>query len=215
MPTPSTAPWDHLYNDIKIAVPAVTDALLKQVLFQVIKDFTDKTNIWTEEVPIAVEPNTLDYPFTVADKGTPNRLLLLFDPLQKDPDPKWVQGNVNMQLPGTIHLAYSPSTATTWTAAVAKTPVDPPTVDKYPDLGVGGLWFVDKYREALTNGVMGKLMLLPAKSFSNPANAKWFWQSYIAERSKARGDMIKANVYGGQRWMYPQGWAALRRGGWA
>lgn len=215
MTTPTTAPWDHVYNDIRLALPGVTDALLQQVLFQVVKDFTDKTNIWQEEVPIAVVPNTKVYPFSVVDKGAPNRLLLLYDPSVQTPDPKWVETWVTMDKPGTIKIGYTPSSATTWNAVVAKTPIDPPTAQRYPDLGTGGLWFIDKYRDGLVLGVQGRLMMLPAKTFSNPAIGRQYYQFYISERSKARGDVTKANVFGGQRWMFPQGWATPHRGGWA
>jgi len=214
MPTPTTPPWDHFYNDIKIAIPGVTDAVMQQVAYQVIKDFCDKTNIWTEEVPIPVEPNLYVYPFTVADKGTPNRLILLYDPQLPGPDPRWVASATMMQVPSTITIGYAPSEATTWNAVVAKTPVDPPDASHFPDLGAGGIWIVDKYRDGLTFGVLGRLMALPAKPFSNPQLAKMNYQNYIAERSKARGDVIKANVFGGQRWIFPQGWATVQRGGW-
>lgn len=212
MPTPTSTPWDHLYNDVKTAIPGVTDAVLKQEFFQVVKDFTDMTNIWTEEVPIPVQPNVRTYNFTVADQGTPNRLVMLYDAAAQNPDKKWVSTAVMMDKPGQITIGFSPSTAATWNAIVAKTPLTVSS-DGWPDLGAG-IWIVDKYREGLMYGTIGRLQLLPAKSFSNPKLGAENRQQYISQRSKARGDVMKSNVFGGQRWQYPQSWSTPHRGGW-
>jgi hypothetical protein len=215
MPTPTSAPWDRVYSEAKVEIPALTDAVFKQALFRVLKDFTDKTNIWQETVPIAVTPNVLSYNFVVAHKGTPNRLMLLYDPAVADPDKKWVQSSVMMEVPGTIHISYAPSTAATWNAVVAKNPLPPVTGTGYPDIEAQDQWFIDKYRDALVFGVIGQCMMMPAKPFSNQKLGAYNRQNYIAERSKARADALHANVYNGQRWIFPQGWAAPKRGGWA
>jgi len=212
MPTVPSPPWDDIYKEVKVAMPGLTDAVFQQASYQVWKDFTDKTNLWTEEVPINVTPNVLSYQFTCVN-GQPNRLLLLYDPAQQDPDRKWVQGNVGMQVPGIITISYSPSMATVWNAVVAKIPVVRSS-QNYPDIDTPSNWIVDKYRDGLVFGIMGRLQNLPAKTYSNPKLAMWNRQNYIAERSKARADGQKANVYGGQRWQYPQSFATTGRKGW-
>jgi hypothetical protein len=63
--------------------------------------------------------------------------------------------------------------------------------------------------------MMGRLQAMPGKPYSNDKQAGRNYQFYVSERSKARGDVIKANTFGGQRWIYPQGFATVRRGGWA
>lgn len=212
-PIPAS-PWTRLFSDVKIDIPGVTNAVFQQVLFRVWKDFCDKTNIWTEDVPIDAEPDVLNYPFTLAHKGAPNRLILLFDPANQDPDKKWVQGNIQMQMPGTIVLSYAPSQAVTWMAVIAKTPFDPTNAENYPDLETEDYWIVDKYREALYFGTLGRLQASPSKPYTNPTLAQANLRQYTAERSKARGDVMKANVFGGQRWMYPQSFAVAGRKGW-
>lgn len=215
MPTSiPSKPWDRLFSDVKIDIPGVTNAVFQQVVFFVFRDFCEQTNIWTEEVPINVTPNVTKYPFTVAHLGFPNRLCLLYDPAMKDPDKKWVQGNISMQVPGIIVLSYSPSSAATWNAVIAKIPEDPTNSQNYPDLETADQWIVDKYRQALYHGVLGRLQSQPTKPYTNPALAKFNWQFYIAQRSKARGDVMKANVFGGQRWQYPQSFATAGRSGW-
>lgn len=212
--TAPAAPWLHLYNDIKLQIPGVLDAVQAQTTFSLFKDFCDKTNLWTETVAIPVLPNITTYVFTVAEKGTPNRLIMLYDPAA-GPVPHWVQSNVAMMIPGTLVMYYSPSTATAWNAVVAKTPTDPVRSDMYPDMLESSYWIVDKYREALTYGILGRLQAMPGKPYSNPKAAATNNQYYISERGKARTDAIKANVFGGQRWQFPQSFATINRGGWA
>lgn len=213
-PTPLADPWPRLYADVKIDIPGVTDAVFKQVLFRTWKDFCDKSNIWVEEVPVEVNPDELSYPFPVNNKGTPNRLQLVYDPLAANPDRKWVQNNISMTVPGIITLWYKPSSVATWNVVVSKTPIEPTDDDNYPDLIPEDRWIIDKYRDALYFGVLGRLQMSPNKPYSNAKNAGYNLQNYRVELGKARTDAIKANVLGGQRWMYPQAFAAVARKGW-
>jgi hypothetical protein len=154
----------------------------------------------------------LVYPFTLQNKGMPNRLMLVYDPALT-PARHWVQGSIEMTKPGVIQLMYAPSTATTWNAVVAKT-ADEVTTDGYPDLVSADEWIVSKYGDGLHYGVLGRLQTMPAKPHTNLKVGAANWQYYIAERSRARGDAAKANVYGGQRWMFPQSFATAMRKGW-
>jgi hypothetical protein len=215
--TAPIAPWDRLYSDIKIQIPGVLDAVQAQVTFSLFKDFCDKTNIWWEDIPVPVVPDVLTYNFvpTPPNKGAINRLLLLYDPTVNDPDKKWVQSGVSMLVPGTIVLAHAPSTAVTWHAIVAKTPLDPVDTQGYPDIDAEFKWVLDKYREALTYGILARLQMMPGKPYTNAQMSNFNNRNYVSERGKARTDALKANVFGGQRWQFPQGFATVRRGGWA
>ena len=210
-PNPKTV-WSRLYDDVKMQIPGVVDAVFKQMLYQVWGDFTDRTNIWTEECPIAVVPDTLVYPVTIQKKGMANRLMLVYDPLQVPPR-RWVQQGIEMTIPAMISLMYAPSSAATWNAVIAKS-TDEVDSDGYPALDPSDNWIVDKYGDGLHYGVLGRLMAMPAKPYTNLKLGAQNWQVYIAERSKARGDTIKSNVFGAQRWAFPQGFAAVNRKGW-
>lgn len=215
MPIPSApSPWVRLYADLKISIPGVTDAVLEQELFRCAKDFFDQTNIWVEDVPVAVTPNLLIYILTLAGKGAINRLLLVYDPAAASPDKRWVQGGIGMGYPGQITLRYAPSQAETWMATVAKTPVDPTDPQNYPDIDSSAYWIVDKYRDAFYYGTLARVQIQPSKTYSNPKMAGINMQQYIYQRGKARTDATKSNVYGGQRWMFPQDYATTTRKGW-
>lgn len=211
-PTPPSV-WKRGYDDVKMHIPGLTDAVYWQMMYHVLNDFLDRTNLWQETVPIDVVPTSLRYTFTVADQGEPNRLIIVYDPANEDPNPKWVMGGVQMNIPGVLQLNYAPSTGTVWNAVVAKT-LDMVSSDNYPDMGAG-TWIIDKYGDGIMYGILGRLMNMPAKPYTNAKLSKDYWQTYVTERGKARTDGLKANVFGGQRWMFPQGFATVRRGGWA
>jgi hypothetical protein len=215
MTIPKT-PWDRLYADVKVALPGVTDAVYAQELFRCAKDFFDQTNIWQEIVPITGLPNTVTYPFTVAGKGTPNRLLMIYDPtLSANPnDLRWIQNSVSMQTPGVIAVGYAPSAQVQWEAVIAKNIEDPVTTDNQPDVDTADWWIIDKYRDAFYYGTLARLQRQPTKPYSNPGLARDNMQQYITQRGKARTDTIKKNSFGAQAWIFPQNYATVARKGW-
>jgi hypothetical protein len=214
MPVPLNTAWTRLYSDVKISMPGVTDAVFKQELFRCVKDFMEQTNIWTEDIPVDVEPNVLTYDITLGGAGVCNRLLVVYDP-KMSPYKQWVQNGISMQVPGVITLLYSPSTAVVWHALIAKNITEPVDNESYPELDPDAMWIIDKYRDAFVYGTMARLQYQPAKTYTNPKEAARNNQYYITNRSLARGDAVAANVYGGQRWQFPQGYATINRKGWA
>jgi len=209
------APWTRIYNRIKTQIPACPDALLRQELFAIMVDFTQDTNVWIEEVPLAIVPNTTSYPFTVTN-GTPNRLMRVWR--SDDPVRHWADNGVTMRIPGVIELFRALSEPVSWTAAIAKACSNPQmTADVPPkDTGYPAIdsWIVDKYNDAIYFGTMYYLQRAPGKPFSSPKSAGENGAYYSSEKSKARNDFLKANVWGGQAWAFPQGFATISRKGW-
>ena len=220
MPVPTNPDYVRLFNEIKSNIPAAIDAVIYQELWRVIEDFLNQTNVWVEEIPFIVTPNIRQYTVTPVGKGCIDRLLMVFDPANSAYDKRWTQQGIRFQPPDKVLLAYSPSTQTTWMAAVAKNiddkdlPPDVPTAGQLPVFEPDATWIIDKYRDAFRYGTLGYLMMQPAKPYSNPKLGSFNWQNYVTERGRARTEVLHENVYGGQRWMYPQGYATTARKGW-
>lgn len=219
MPTPNNPDYSRLFNDIKISIPGAIDAVIYQELWRVVEDFLNETNIWQEEIPFQVSPQSRQYTITPVGKGHIERLLMVFDPANAAYDKRWTQQGIRFQPPDKVLLMYAPSTATTWMAAVAKNiaETDLPPGDYATQLPVfkpSNIWILERYRDAFRYGTLGYLMMQPAKPYSNPKLGSFNWQNYVSIRGRARTDVLHANVYGGQRWMYPQGYATTARKGW-
>jgi len=215
MPIPNP-PFDRLYSDIKLQVPGAVDAVIGNAMWGAVDEFLTETNVWVDEVPFQVQPNVREYVVTPSGKGAFVRLLMVFDPAAAWPEKRWVQQGVTFAPPNKIHLMYSPSTATTWVAAFSKhitgqaeqATIPLPTTDNSID------WIFDRYRDCLVSGTLASLYMQPARPYSNPQLAKLHGALFTSKKGKARAEVLHANVYGGQRWMYPQGYATTARKGW-
>jgi len=215
MTTIPNPPYERIFNDVKIQVPGLTDAVFKQVMFALVNDFCDATNVWIEEFDINADPDHTRYTFTPVSGQMANRLMVLYDPALVPPNEKrWVMGSCGMDVPGIITIPYAPSSAVLWKAVVAMLNDDPVNSQGYPDVPSNQFWWLNKYRDAFVTGAMAGIYAMPAKTYSNPQLAAVYQRLYISKRSKARGDIIKANTFGGQRWQFPQGWSTVTRKGW-
>lgn len=209
-PNPPTI-WSRTYDDVKMQIPGVTDAVFKQMVHQVWGDFCDRTNIWIEEIPFAVDPATLQYTLTPQKFGMVNRLMLVYDQAAL-PARNWVAAGIEMYTPGVITLRWAPN-AGTWVAVVAKA-YDETDANGYPALDPSDEWIIDKYGDGIHYGVLGRLQAMPAKPFTNPKQAAQNWQIYVVERGKARTDALHSNIFNGQRWQFPQSFAVYHKKGW-
>lgn len=214
MPVPDP-PFDRLFNDIKISIPGAIDAVIAQELWRCMEDFLIGTNIWIEEIPFDVSPSDLIYRVTPVGNGSVVRLMMVYDPANAAPDKRWVQGGIAFEMPDRLHLVYAPSSAATWMAVVSKKITDPPLKATLPMPSMDdATWIIDHYRDAFVHGTLAKLFIQPAKPYSSPQLSQFHRQNYITQRGRARTDALHANVYGGQRWMYPQAYATSARKGW-
>jgi hypothetical protein len=220
------APWTTIFNRIKTQIPAAPDAVIRQEIWSTMLDFTTDTNIWIEEVPIAVLPNITSYNFTVTH-GYPTRLMMAWDNAGDDPARKthWPQGGMTMRVPGKIELFHKPTAAQSWMIAVAKATsderfvfVDPPTVPPTPPSPTGypevDDWIVNQNNDVIYYGTMYFLQRQPSKPFGNVQAAKENGAIYQSGKSTVRVNQMRANVYNGQAWRFPQDFRTTARKGW-
>jgi len=225
-PVPAPPPWTHIFERIKTQIPAVADAVIRQEIWSTMLDFTADTNIWIEEVPIAVQPNVTSYNFTVTG-GFANRLMMAWENKGTDPARKvhWAQGGMTMRVPGKIELFHIPTVAMSLVAVIAKTTSDervlvinPPTVPPTPSTPTGypeiDDWIVNQNNDTIYYGTMYFLQRQPSKPFGNALAAKENGAIYQSNKSAARVNAMRANVYGAQAWQFPQTFATISRKGW-
>jgi len=201
--------FDRVFADVRKDLPSVPDAVVRQEIFRVMDDFTQRTNIWQEGTPVDIQPNVQTYNLTVSF-GQPNRLMFVYD--ANAVTKYWPMRGISMRIPGVLQLYQAPTNAATWIAVIAKRtaePVDPGTL--YPVIDD---WIVDKYADTLGRGILARLQFEPQKPYSNPMLASANQRAYISGCSLARANDSHANVYDAQNWMFPQGWATVTRKPW-
>lgn len=207
------AVWRGIFARIRSQVPNAPDALIRQEIFNIMVDFTQGTNLWQEDVPINVVPNQLTYPFSVTS-GVTYRLMVVYK--DGDQNKNWVDSGITMRVPGVLQLTRGQSEAVLWHAVVAKACRTPLVINGtdtgYPEVDA---WIVDQNSDTIYYGTMWLLQRMPAKAFRDPVAARENGMIYSSAKSQARVDGMRTNVFGGQAWLYPQGFATITRKGWA
>jgi hypothetical protein len=206
------SPFDRIYADVRKDVPSIAQAVVQQELFRVMDDFTQRTNIWQEEVPVPILPNVVSYDINgLVTDGKINRLMFVYD--ANATTKHWPRSGISMRVPGILSLYYPPTTAASWVAVVAKRTTEPFDADTgYPVIDD---WIVEKYGDTIGRGILARLQFEPQKPYSNPMLAQANQRAYYAGCSQARANDGHTNVFNGQNWLYPQGWGTVNRKPWA
>jgi hypothetical protein len=218
-------PWFRIYNRIKAQIPAAPDAVIRQEIWSTVDDFTADTNIWIEEVPLAVTPDITTYNIMpLITSGYPSRLMLVWNDQTNDPRDRyhWASGGITMRVPGVLELIDVPTTAASWVAAIAKTPnterlvtIDPPTDPPtytptgYPEIDD---WIIYSNADTIYYGTMHFLQRQPSKPYGNEKAARENGMIYQSAKSTARVNAMRGNVFGAQAWRFPQTFATRRKG---
>lgn len=195
----------------RINLPGALDTVLQLEFFAVMKDFLTTSEIWYEDVQFNVSvttdnptlsPDSFTYIVNPAQGGSFTRLFGVVD-----------SGGANvkafMPVIGSIILAFSPNTAQTYMARLAKTVTDPVTNDNYP---VFPQWIMNKYGNEIFDGVVGMMMSQIAKPYSNPTMGAFHMRKFRGGVSQARSDARRGNLFSAQSWSFPQNFARSKAG---
>jgi hypothetical protein len=197
---------NRLMDHARIRLPGALDAAIQMELFSALDEFFQKSNIWFEDIAFDVTPTADTYlsnpgAFTyelVPDQGTVTRLVGVVNS----------QGAVQhatMPTLGDVVLGYSPNADDTYTARVALTVTDPVTREGYPEFPD---WVLNKYGSEILDGVLGRMMSQIAKPYTSPNIAMVHLKKFKAAVSQAKVEASHENVYRGQSWRFPQGYAS-------
>lgn len=202
--------FDRIYADVRKDVPSVASATVQQELFRVMDDFTQRTNIWQETIPVPILPNVTSYTL-VPTSGRINRLMFVYD--VNAATKYWPRSGLGMRVPGVLTLYVPPTTAASWAAIVAKRTFEPLDTDTgYPVIDD---WIVEKYADTIGRGIIARLQWEPQKPYSNPMLAQANQRAYYSGCADARTNDAHANIFNAQGWVYPQGWSTVARKPWA
>lgn len=192
---------DRLMNDCRTRLIGASDDAIKQELFLVLDDFFKGSNAWNEDISISVSATTKEYEIEPEDNSAIIYTLM------------WVK-NGTVIIPATLAdtrllvLENEPGVSATYVATVALSVVDPVDRNKFP---YGPDWIYHLYRGEILNGLLFKMMSQPSKPYSNLTLATYYASRFKAGISQAKVRAWHKNVFGGQRWQFPQGFATGRR----
>jgi hypothetical protein len=196
----------RLINDARLRLTGAFDNVIQQELFAVTDEFLKFTNIWTQLLPFLTVPNQNTYVVTPAYPSvTINRLMYVMNSSLLP-----VAGG-GMAIPGRLVFTPILSTSDTFMAAVGLNAVDPVDANNYPLIPS---WITTKYRTDFLDGIFGKMMSQPVKTYTNEKMAIYHMRRWRQALSKAKKEVQHQNTMRGQAWFYPAAFASMsQRGG--
>ena len=199
---------NRIYDTAKVYLPGALDAAMQLEFFQLLDDFFSMTNCWTEDIQFPVTVTTLTYledPLQYTYTLTPSLGLIIRTATIFNRD--GVPVPATMPVPGDLVLVNGPNTADTYTARVILTVSDPLTREGNTQLPE---WVLNKYSGCLLEGLVGRMMMQPAKPYTAKQDGLFHMKNYLSGRSDAKIEAARQNVYGGQAWQFPQQFATRR-----
>lgn len=242
----------RILDTARVHAPGALDGVLRLELFNVAKEFFDKSDSWREYLTVFIDPNAHDYDLITTSKGVIRQLMRLgvpfptqqsSDVVATNPSPGTTPGGftdgfspgfmIGQTLAGQAGaytpLAFNrsflhmrersgvlvasgtsdailrvyelPNVAETWVAEVALTVADPTDGDGIPFMPD---WFVQKYQATFLDGLLSKVMVHPAKPYTNEKGAAFHGRQFLSGIGTARMEARHGSVYGAQRWTFPQ-----------
>lgn len=197
-------PFDRLMDTIKPHLPGVMDNAVRQELFVVCEEFFDSSNVWTEDIPFAM--NDGDETGTITPFS--GRILRLMYVVNSAGNP--VNGVTMPDTQQGIIAFPFDMNGGTYTATVALTVADPLSRDAFPIVPND---LVTKHWRTLMYGVLSNMMVMPAKPFTNIQLAAYYQKKFSGGTSRAMNEANTGSTYGSQSWRFPQTFNRVKNNG--
>lgn len=186
----------QLITQAVIKAPGASIGGIKAELYDVLKEFLSDGATWREAIQFQATADTAAYTL-VPNEGQIIRLMGVWDD-------KGIPVPAVMEDFGTITLIHAPAStpAAKWVARVEKTITPPITKDGVP---IAPAWVLGVYSITVLDGILGKMMAQPDKSYSNQTLSGYHLRRFRTGIQIARTAQNRANLKGGQSWSFPQG----------
>lgn len=198
MVNPPSAEFVRLLNMARMRLPGVLDAPIRYELFSVCDELFTHTNVWQEEIPVPITAGETLYEIE-PEETVSSKIVRLLNVTNADER----EVAATMQVIGELVLGAESNVDTTYTATVALTVKDPVDENDYPKFPK---WILQRYREGLLDGLLGRMMSQPGKPYANERMSIYHLRRFRNVMAQALLDADHANLQGAQRWQYPRGW---------
>jgi hypothetical protein len=209
--------FDQLMNQARVTLVGSSDAGLKGAFYDVCSEFLNDSSSWTQDVQVNAVPTRTEYPLQV-NEGQVIRLVGVSTP----PIPQGQQQDATtlpagvfipalMPTVGTLLLSQAPVSATTYIAQVVTNVALPTDRNAIP---IGPDWLLPIWHVGLLDGLLGKMMMQPGKSYSDKVTGAYHLKRFRDVIARARVSKLRASTNGAQAWRFPQQFRSnTQRGG--
>lgn len=194
---------NRIVRDASIRLPGVLDDVLKRELFAVFDDFFRWSWLWTETVTGTILADR----YTAELEAQDYNAITLGVASVLDAD--GVPVRATMPEIGTLRVETPFTANTRLTVKLVLTVAEP--VNATTGYPVVPDWIVGRYWQAFLDGLLSRVLLHPAKPYTNAGLAEFHGRKFLSAKNQARVAGHHENLQGGQNWTYPQNFATGRR----
>lgn len=185
--------FEQFMTQARIKLVGASDAGIKAELYDVLSEFFTNSSCWTETITVAVKEGTSEFSVP-SGEGQILRLVGVVDANN-------LPVAALMPHVGKVTLQYPTTKDQDLTLMVVKN-VDLPT-DKNA-MPVAPDWVFPRYHVEILDGLLGKMMTSPNKSYSNDSTGVYHLRRFRDGMVRARVAKLRENSFGSQAWRYPQ-----------
>lgn len=209
------ADFEQFMNQAQVKLVGASTDGLKGEFYDVLSEFLNDSSIWTQEVTIVYQPNQRSYQVFVPE-GQIIRLTGVSDwgPLVPLSLTAPIPSGTPAPLPapalmpeiGIVTVKNVPSVQGYYQAQFVcntKLPAGKDMVPEAPE------WIMPIWHVGLLDGLLGKMMTSPSKSYSNTAQGAYHLKRFRDAIARARVSKLRANTVGSQAWSFPQQFRSL------
>lgn len=192
-----THDYARLINQVRTEVPGASEAMIRQQLFLVFKEFFRDSSAWQEEISLDVTSGTSTYEIVSLQTGSIERLWGVLDSNRVGRAAILSTSGDGTQL----LLRDPPGGDETYTVTVVKnvgSPIDRDGNPEIPD------WVLDEFGDYILSGVLSRLFLQPAKPYTDQNLAKFHRMMFRRGIGQARTATLHGKAQNMNTWAYPQ-----------
>lgn len=207
------ADLNALLNQAIVKMTGTSMNAVKAELFDVLTEFFEHSSAWLEKIKIDALAYQREYTLTPTE-GRIIRLMevsgnsnfstnALYDAAtaQQQEASGWIpQAAVYEDNSSEVVLIVPPNTPQAMHVWVAKNVTLPSGRDMVP---VAPDWVLPRYHNYILDGILGKMMTTPDKSYSNDAMGTYHLKRFQDGIARARVSALKKNTYGASAWAFP------------
>ncbi len=191
----------RLMNAARMQLPGAIDDVLRVELYNMVNEWFQTTNIWTEDISFTGVVNDPTHVYTLTPVQNPVSAIVR---IQSGGDANQRVVSVVAPIVGSpayIQLVIAPTEAVTYTARVILTIDDPVDTAGYP---VFPQWVLNKYQNDMLDGLLGRMMMQVGKPYSNAQMGVYHLREFNKGVAMARIEAQRRNVWRAQNWVFPQ-----------
>jgi hypothetical protein len=201
---------ERLIKNARVSLPGSLDDAILLELFNVLDQFFRESGVWTEAIQFSVMPGDPVGTVYYIEPESVSTIVRLSNVANID----GFRQRAAMSIPGEVTFMTPPPDQEPlgnpfyYTAYVILSIVDPVQRDGYPEFPE---WVLEKYGTGILHGLLGRMMVQPAKPYTNKELAVAHLSGFRRTISIAATESLHRNVQNAQAWAYPQSFRTRSR----